>query len=89
MREFLITLWSGARYVVKADRVRIEHPYLTLVLAPPPSITDPDPKGEVVALFEQRQVYLIVARDHLVAEEKGEPIVAPHMVRSESSDIPF
>lgn len=88
MREFVVTMHSGLRYTVRADRVRFDSRYVSLVLARPASLTDTEGE-DVVGLFEQRQVYSVVARDHLVSEEKGEP-VDPHFVADDpDSDIPF
>jgi hypothetical protein len=90
VREFVVTLNNGMRYTVKADHVRREPNYLALVLAQPSTIGDLDPFESVVALFDTRQVAVVVARDHLVSEEKGQP-VDPHFVAGDDpdSDIPF
>ena len=89
MREYLVTLRCGKKYTVKADRVRSQADYLALVVTPQQGIGDLDPFDGVVALFEQKQVAVVVVRDHLIAEEKGDPI-DPHYVASDpDSDIPF
>lgn len=89
MREYIVTLRCGKRYTVKAERVRSHADYLALVVAPEPAIGDLDPFDGVVALFEQRQVAVVVVRDHLISEEKCEP-VDPHFVASvPDTDIPF
>ena len=88
MREFIVTLRSGRRYTVKAERLKRDADYLAFVVAPPTSIGDLDPLEGAVALFDRREVAVVVARDHLVAEEKGEPI-DPHYVADGGSDVPF
>jgi len=89
MREFIVTLRCGIRYTIKADRVRHEQGYLALVLTRVCAVSDPE-DHEVIALFEQGQVAVVVARDQLVSEEKGEPIKGPFYVgASRDSDVPF
>jgi len=87
MREFIVTLKGGTRYTVKADWVRQDAHYLALCVARPPAIGDPQPSEDVVALFDRGQVAVVVARDHLVSEEKGDP-VDPHFV-ADDDPIPF
>lgn len=90
MPEYLVVLRSGQRFTVRADRFRFESGYLTFTVNPPPSIANNDPFAGVVGLFEKKQVVLVVTREHLVAEEKGEPIPGPHMVGATDDDpIPF
>jgi hypothetical protein len=84
MREFTVTLRCGLRYTVKADRVVYNQQCLTLLLDPDPKSAEP----ETVALFDWAQVSVVVARDHLISEEKGDPIHVPHLVDSRDS-IPF
>ena len=89
MREFLVTLRNGKRFTVKADRVRGEPDYLALVVALPPAIGDLDPFEGVVALFDRRQVAVVVVRDHLVSEEQGEATDPHYVADDRESDIPF
>lgn len=90
MRNFVVTLRNGLRVTVRADRVaRPDGQYLALVLAGSPSIADPNPDGDPVALFDNREVVSVVARENLVSEEKGEPVEGPLVVRHDDSDIPF
>ena len=44
--------------------------------------------AETVALFERGQVAAVVAKDHLVSEERCDPIPARYGV-DDGSDIPF
>jgi hypothetical protein len=90
MPEFIVALRSGQRFTVKADRFRFEGGYLALSVAPPPSVANNDPFAGVVGLFEKKQVLLVVTREHLVAEEKGEPIQSSQVVGvSDDDPIPF
>ncbi|HSQ55599.1 MAG TPA: hypothetical protein VLM40_07620 [Gemmata sp.] len=89
MREFVVTLRCGKRYTVKADRLRREDGHLMLVASQSSAIGDLDPFHGVIALFDERQVAVVIARDHLIAEEEGSP-VDPHYVASDGeSNIPF
>jgi hypothetical protein len=90
MREFIVTLNHGEKITVRADRVvRLDHQYLELVLDQEPTMADPDASGATVAMFERSRVAMVVAREHLVAEEKCEPLDPPHLVPDAASDIPF
>ena len=90
MREFVVTLRSGHRYTVKAERFRCEAGHALFVATPEAAIGDLDPFAGVVALFDLREVAVVVARDHLVSQEQGEPIGAEYTVDSQpDSDIPF
>lgn len=89
MREYIVTLRNGTRYRVRADGVRVDPPYLALVLAAPQTVADPAPKGDVVALFDQKQVCVVTAVENLVSEERCDPAPRPHYVGSDDSDIPF
>jgi hypothetical protein len=89
MSEYVVTLRSGKRYTVKADRIRRDSGYLALAVAPSAAIGEIDPFAGVVALFDEHQVAVVVVRDHLIAEENGPP-VDPHYVAADAgSDIPF
>ena len=89
MREFVVILRSGVRYTVKADRVVTDAPYVFLMLSPAPAIGAPD-FHDAVAVFDQREVLAVLSREHLVAEEQGEPIAGPHVVDEvDHSNIPF
>jgi len=84
--EFIVTLRSGLRLTVKADRMVIaDQQSLALVLGRP--VVGEDPLANAVALFERGQVALVVAREHLVSEEKGEPM--PYVIGRDDSGIPF
>lgn len=90
MREFIVTLRCGIRYTVKADRVQHENGYVSLVVARVPTVGDPHPESEVIALFERSQVAVVVARENLVSEEKTEPMKLPYFVAADrDSDVPF
>ena len=74
---------------MKADRVKRESDYIALIVAPPNTIGELDPFEGVVALFDRRQVAVVIVRDHLVSEEKSEAI-DPHFVADDrDSEIPF
>jgi hypothetical protein len=83
VREFVVTLRNGTRYTVKADRVRLEHPYLALLA---------DRVGfdaEVVAMFDGQYVVAVLDRGQLASEEKGEPVRPDHFSGDRGDDIPF
>jgi len=86
MREFVVTLRCGLKFVVKADRVvLLDRQFLALVVALP---NDGDEaNGETVALFERAQVAAVVAKDHLVSEERCDLITS--RVGEMTDDIPF
>jgi hypothetical protein len=90
MREFVVTLRCGLKFVVKADRVvRLDHQYLALILDRPPAIGDADGPGDIVAMFERNQAAVVVARNNLVSEEKCDPIGPGELDGAGNSDIPF
>lgn len=88
MREFVVTLRSGYRVTVRADRVITpDHQpdgYVRLVVDRHPAGGGSD--AEVVALFEGRTVAAVVAREHLVSEVPPDP-AAPSLVIDDG--IPF
>jgi len=87
MREFVVTLRCGLKFVVRADRVvLLDRQFLALVVALPAD-SDDEANGETVALFERAQVAAVVAKDHLVSEERCDPI--PSRVGEMTDDIPF
>jgi hypothetical protein len=90
MREFVVTLRCGLKFVVKADKVvLLDRQFLSLVVTHPGSSGEPeDAIDETVALFERGQVAAVVARDHLVSEERCDPIPGRY-VADDGSDIPF
>ncbi len=86
MYDFVVTLRSGLRLTVKADRMVVpDQQYIALVLGRP--AVGEDPLANAVALFERGQVALVIARSHLISEEKGEPM--PYVVGRDDSGIPF
>jgi hypothetical protein len=86
MREFVVTLRCGVKFVVKAERVvLLDRQFLALVVSRP----DADAaEGETVALFDRGQVAAVVARDHLVSEERCEPL-AGRFADEDVDPIPF
>lgn len=82
MREFVVVLRSGVRYTVRAERIVWEPPYLALVLSREPH------GGDTVAMFTQHEVAAVFAREHLVSEERGEPITNSNNLGNDDS-IPF
>jgi hypothetical protein len=84
VREFVVTLRTGRRYTVRADRVGLpDHDTLTLVVEPAPTIGGP---GEnTVAVFDRRLVVSVIAADSLVAEADVPDVVAT----DPGADIPF
>jgi hypothetical protein len=89
MREFVVTLRGGLRVTVRADRVVLDREWLSLVTDRAASPGDPTPGADVVALFEQAQVALVVAKENLVSEEKGDPVSGPYTVDAGDAPIPF
>jgi hypothetical protein len=89
MREFIVTLRGGLRVTVRADRVVLDDQWLSLVLDKVASPGDPTPGGDVVALFERVLVALVVAKENLVSEEKGDPVSGPYTVDASDAPIPF
>jgi hypothetical protein len=87
MREFVVILRSGVRYTVKAQRIVSAHPYIALVLSTAPYVGEPS-ADDAVALFDRDQVLAVLSREHLVSEEKGESVAAPHVV-GVGDAIPF
>ena len=89
MREFVVTLRCGLKFVVKADRVvLLDRQFLALVMARPGGDGDGELPGETVALFERAQVAAVVAKAHLVSEERCDPI--PNRIgEMVDGDIPF
>lgn len=84
MREFVVTLRCGLKFVVKADRViLLDRQFLALVTSRDDG--EAEPSGETVGMFDRGQVTAVVARDHLISEEQTEPIPA----RNAGDDIPF
>ena len=72
MREFVVPLRCVLKFVVKAERVvLLDRKFLALVVN---RDGDADGNGETVALFDRAQVAAVVARDHLVSEERCDPI---------------
>jgi hypothetical protein len=89
MHEFVVTLRCGLKFVVKADRVALlDRQFLALVLTIPGGDGDPPTNGETVALFERAQVAAVIARDHLVSEERCDPIPGAYEMDGRD-DIPF
>lgn len=88
MREFVVTLRCGLKFVVKADRVTmLDRQFLALVVNSTGG-EEEQVSGETVALFERGQVVAVVAKDHLVSEEQAEPI--PYRGGLDGGDdIPF
>lgn len=86
MREFVVTLRCGVRFVVKAGRVvLLDRQFLALVVDRPDSS---DPNGDTVALFDRNQVAAVVAREHLVSEERCDPI-GERFAAAADDGIPF
>jgi hypothetical protein len=89
MHEFVVTLRCGLKFVVRADRVvLLDRQFLALLLAQPGGEGEADTGGETVALFERAQVAAVVARGHLVSEERCDPIPGPYGA-DPRDDIPF
>jgi hypothetical protein len=89
MREFVVTLRCGLKFVVRADRVVLsDRQFLALVTTLAGADGEPEAAGETVALFERTQVAAVVAKDHLVSEERCDPIPGRYAA-DDGSDIPF
>lgn len=74
MREFVVTLRSGKRYTVRADRVAFLDQQTVGLVA------DPD---QPVAVFDRDRVVAVIAADHLVSEADEPDVVDPSM------NVPF
>ena len=84
MREFVVTLHSGKKYTVRADRVALIDPVtLALVVDPPPALGGP--ADNPVAVFDRNAVTCVIAADHLVGEADDPAVVA----LDPNADIPF
>lgn len=82
MREFVVTLHTGKKLTVRADRIALIDPdTLGLVVEAVP--TTGGPGESMVAVFDRRQVITAVAADHLVAESDEPAVVDPN------ANIPF
>ena len=85
MREFIVTLTHGEKLTVRADRVACtDHQYLGLVL----ESSESESPAATVAIFERSRVAMVVSREHLVSQERCEPL-DPAFVVDQSSEIPF
>ncbi|HYH66286.1 MAG TPA: hypothetical protein VD866_16460 [Urbifossiella sp.] len=84
MLEFVVTLRTGKRYVVRADRVSLpDHDTLSLIVEPAPAIGGPG--DTAVAVFDRRIVTSVIAADHLVSEADEPEVVSI----DPDADIPF
>ena len=77
MSAYLVTLRSGKKYTIAADDVRSSNDGMLELLAA---------GNRVVAVFDRGDVACVVARDHLLAEETGDPV--PYSV-GHNTAIPF
>ncbi len=90
MREFVVTLRCGLKFVVKADRVvLLDRQFLALVTNLTAGDGESEPAGETVALFDRGQVTAAVAKDHLVSEEQTDLIPGRFGGTGPDDDIPF
>jgi hypothetical protein len=87
VREFVVSLRTGKRYTVRADRVALpDHQSLALVLRPDSPTGTPATMDHAVAVFDRRLVVSVVAVGHLVSEaDEPEVVVAD----DPDDDIPF
>jgi len=77
VREFVVTLHTGKRYTVRADRIAfLDQETVGLVL---------DPDDRAVAVFDRRQVITAVAADHLISEADVPDVVSVYS----TSSVPF
>jgi hypothetical protein len=87
MREFVVTLQTGYRVTVRADRMVLPDYHANSHLR---LVVDGGSAGDstplVVALFEGTAVASVVARDHLVSEDRVEPV---QVIAKADGDIPF
>jgi len=86
VREFVVTLRTGKRYTIRADRVALlDHQSLALVLRPDTPTGTPATMEHAVAVFDRGLVVSVVAADHLVSEAD-----VPDVIPADAgSDIPF
>jgi hypothetical protein len=81
MLAYIVTLRNGRRYTIRADEVRANPDGVIELL------TSTGAGGKaVVAVFDRSDVLTVIAREHLVAEEPGEPL--PQIVHRDDA-IPF
>jgi hypothetical protein len=86
---FIVTLRSGRRYTVRAEEPRFTPGgCLELWGFPPATEAEPYPAKRIIALFDAHEVVAVVAKEHLVTEERGEQI-APPLVVDRGDAIPF
>lgn len=88
MNEFVVALRNGLRFTMKAHRVVVADGYLALVDDGAATAGSADPLDGAIGLFAKNEVALVFAKEHLLAEEKGDPI-DPQYVVGGHSDIPF
>ena len=90
MLAFIVTLRCGRRYTVRAEELRYtDGGGLELWGFPPATEAEPYPAKRIIALFNAHEVIAVVAKEHLVAEERGEPIAPPLVVGHGNDPIPF
>ena len=89
MREFVVTLRCGVRFVVKASRVvLVDRQFLALV-ADRADANGDDATADTVALFDRSQVAAVVAKENLVSEERCDPIGERFANAGADDPIPF
>jgi hypothetical protein len=83
MLAYIVTLRNGRRYTVRATEVRANPDGGLELLA---STADAGSEKVVVAVFDRCDVLTVIAREHLISEEPGEPL--PQIVHR-NDPIPF
>jgi hypothetical protein len=81
VREFVVTLHSGKKYTVRADRVTLTDPTAYSLLIDTPG----SPAETAVAVFGRGCITCVIAADHLVGEADVPDVVAA----DPNADIPF
>ncbi len=82
MPAFVVTMRNGRKLTIQADEVRPSNDGFIQLLAPAPGGAG----NRVVAVFDRGEVVCVVSREHLLAEEQGEPV--PYSVGGNDA-IPF
>jgi len=86
---FVVTLRCGRRYTVQAEELRFNFgAYLELWGFPLATDAEPFPGKRIVGVFQLKDVVAVVAKEHLLSEERGEQI-SPPLVVNTGDEIPF
>lgn len=87
MHQFVVAFRNGLRFTIKADRLLVADGYLALIDDSAIPAVTADPFAGAIGLFTKNEVAVVFTQEHLVSEEKGEPIDPDYVIRQ--SDVPF